>query len=118
MKTFIKYDFYLQLAIYLISILWSSLYGEFKSNFAISLFFIGCSQTLSYIIRMGGLEEKNMVFRIYTIGYCIFLLSILFISVMKYDVMFVFITVLINIMAILFLILSFIDYKNLKAKNL
>lgn len=114
MKTFIKYDFYLQLAIYFISILWSIINGGFKSSFAIALFFIGCSQTVSYVIRLGGLEVKTKVFRIYTVGYCIFLLSILLISVVTYDFMFVWITLLINTMAILFLISSFLDYKNLK----
>lgn len=115
MKTFIKYDFYFQLVIYFFSIFWSSLNSEFQANFAISLFFIGCSQTVSFIIRVGGLEEKNIVFRIYTIGYCIFLISILFLA---FDFMFVFIAVLINIMALLFLISSFMDYKNLKSNKL
>lgn len=121
MKTFVKYDFYFQLAVYLISILWSFSGSEFQVNFAICLFFIGCSQTLSFIIRVGGLQEKNVVFRIYTAGYCIFLLSILFSSLLQHDFAFVYVAILINTMAILFLISSFIDYKNQKSfylKNL
>lgn len=118
MKTFVKYDFYFQLAAYLISILWSSLGSEFQGNFAICLFFIGCSQTISFIIRVGGLQERNVVFRIYTIGYYIFLLSILFMSVLQLDFLFVFVAILVNVMAILFLISSFIDYRNQKSINL
>lgn len=117
MKTFIKYDFYFQLAIYFFSILWSSLNSEFQGNFAICLFFIGCSQTVSYIIRLNK-EEKNTIFNIYTIGYCIFILSSVIMIVVKLEFMFWFIAVLINIMAVLFLISSFIDYKNLKSDKL
>jgi len=117
MKTFIKYDFYFQLAVYVISILWSSLNAEFQTNFAISLFFIGCSQTVSYIIRLNK-EEKNAIFNIYTIGYFIFILSIAIMIVAKLEFIFWFTAVLINIMAVLFLISSFIDYKNLKSDNL
>lgn len=118
MKTFTKYDFYFQLTLYSICILWSSLDGNFKSNFAISLFFIGCSQTISYIIRLIGLENKNLIFKIYTGGYCIFLLLSYLMNITQFDALLVYIAFLINIMAILFLISSFIDYKNFESVNL
>lgn len=117
MKAFIKYDFYFQVLIYIGSFLWSSLSEDFTSTFAVSLFAIGCSQTISYIIRVGILEEKNRVFNIYTIAYCIFLISILILTVVKLEFMFWFITILINIMALLFLISSFLDYKNRESTN-
>lgn len=111
MKTFIKYDFYFQFAFYLISLLWCFLNEEFNSSFAIALFFIGCSQTISYIIRLGVLERKNILFNIYTISYCIFLVSIFVMIVFKSDFIFWSVAILINLMAILFLISSFLDYK-------
>ncbi len=118
MKTFTKYDFYFQLALYFICIFWSLLDGDFKSNFAISLFFIGCSQTISFIIREVILQRKNLIHRIYTVGYYVFLLSCLGIFIVQFDALFVYIAFLINIMAILFLISSFIDYKNFESVNL
>lgn len=117
MNTFIKYDFYFQLATYFICTLWSSLDVNFKSNFAISLFFIGSSQTISYIIRIVGLEHKNLAFKIYNYCYGIFLISVFMMSNLQFDGLMIFIAVLINLMAILFLISSFIDYKNRESYN-
>jgi len=117
MKTFIKYDFFFQLTIYFFSIIWSGLNSEFQGNFAICLFFIGCSQTVSYIIRLNK-KGKNTIFKIYTTGYCIFILSIVPMIFVKPEFMFWFTAILINIMAVLFLISGFIDYKNLKSENL
>ncbi len=118
MKNFIKYDLYLQLLIYFIPLLWSSLSSNFTGNFALNLFFIGFSQSFSFIIRVGGLNKKNIIFRIYTFGYCIFILSVILMSIFGFDFMLGFMTVLINMMAILFLISCAIDYRSLKQNNL
>jgi hypothetical protein len=118
MKTFIKYDFYFQMILYVSLFLWSILNQDFNSYFAISLFFIGCSQTISYIIRVGVLDKKNVIFNIYTFGYCVFLISIFIMLIAKSDSMFWFVTILVNLMAILFLISSFLDYKKLEFINL
>lgn len=117
MKTFIKYDFYFQVILYFICILWSSLDGNFKSNFAMSLFFIGCSQTISFIIRMGGLAQNNLAFKIYKFCYGIFLIASFLMYNVQTDVLLIFIAGLINLMAILFLISSFIDYKYKEYSN-
>lgn len=116
MKAFIKYDFYFQIVLYFTLLVSSSLSDSFRGNFAVSLFVIGCSQTISYVVRLNQ-KEKNVIFNIYTIGYCIFLLSILMMIVAKLEFIFWFTVVLINIMALLFLISSFIDYKNRESIN-
>lgn len=117
MKTFIKYDFYFQVILYILCILCSTLDGNFKSNFAISLFFIGCSQTISYVIRIIGLEPKNLIFNIYTVSYLIFLFFAFLTIITQFNTLVYFIAVLINLMAILFLISSFIDYNNRESTN-